>query len=429
MKKAFIKIFCAVLAALMLAVSLGTAGCGGDEGENGAEVKLKVGLMSDPHFISTNNWGGNNSKAFAYFREQGVDAIVIAGDMVDKAFAANYQAYTSTLEQVFGADKPQMFLTMGNHDFWKVHSVSSDKTEMYNLFESGTGLAPNRHAEVNGYHFLSVAPDSGNLEYKSNIEWLKTEVAAAASAAPEKPIFVVAHDNAADTTPSASSADLKKALAAYPQVVLFSGHTHYACQDERNIFQGDFTSVDLGSTAYSTIEEGNYLNRPSTTGQANVFVRIMTVTENNIEIKRVNVIDGEQEKQAYNLSLPLSKETFTYTAARAESAIAPVFAADAAITAVAGSAAGSVNISFPSASCESDMVYGYRVRVANVDKETDKQNVYVATDFYKGVKRIAAENSVTVKNLTKGATYEITVTARESFLKWSEPLTVRYTAE
>ena len=417
----------------MLAVLFATGiftGC--SDKEEKSAVLLKVGLMSDPHFIAANNWGGNAVKALTYFRDQEVDAIVIAGDMVDKAFSANYQEYTKALETVFGAAPPQMILTMGNHDFWKVHGSSSDKDEMYTLFEKETGQSPNYTVKVKGYTFISISPTSGDLSYKANISYLEARLAEAAAEDPEKPIFVVAHSNAANTTVGSSSTELKNALKDYPQAVLFSGHTHYACQDERTIYQEDFTSVDLGSVAYSAINEGNYGNLPSVTGQANVFVRLLTVTGDKMEIKRVNAVDGAQEKQAYEFKLPLKKEEFTYTSARAENAVAPEFAAGASVRAEKGGTSGSVIVSFPSAQCENDMVYGYRIRVANTDtaKSYDKQIVYFATDFYKGVKNIAGENSYTVKNLTPGETYEITVTARESFGKWSgRPLTVTYTAE
>lgn len=429
MKKRF-KILSLLLSIVVGLSAIALAGGCGENGGSGGETTadLKVGLISDPHNTTATNWNGNLTRTFTFLKEQNLDAIVIAGDIVDKAFEANYKIYTDTLSKVFGENPPQMILTLGNHDFWKVHSVSSDKDEMYKLFEKSTGQNPNYHTTVKDYHFIGVSPDSGNLDYKGNIDWLKKEVASAAADSGDKPIFVVAHDNAANTTLSASSADLGKALKEYQQVILVSGHTHYACQDERTIYQENFTSIDLGATSYSCINEEYYGNIPLKTGQPDVFVRLLTISGKTMKIRRVSITTGETEKQEYEFKLPLKKEEFTYTSARAESAVAPEFKAGTELKISESGTKGTIKIAFASAECPTDMVYAYRIRIANVNNDKDKQIVYFATDFYKGVAKIKAENEYTVKGLKAGETYEITVTARESFEKWSTtPLKTTYT--
>ena len=429
MKKSLFKkisLFCSMLVAASCFTVFGTA-CGDDEKTGGA--RLKVGLMSDPHCITTTSWNGSLVKTFNYFKEQDVDAIVIAGDITDIANTANYAVYNKAVSDVFGKNKPEMILSMGNHDFWTVkHSVQAPKQQVYDLFEDEVGQTVNYHTEVNGFHFIALSPDTHSNNFNSSIEWLEGELAEAAADAPDNPIFVVAHANAASTVPGGTSAELGEALENYPQAVLFSGHTHYAVQDERTIYQENFTSIDLGASSYYTIVDRNYENQPSTQGQLNMFARLLTVKGNQMEIKRVSVETGATEKQPYTFKLPLKKEEFTYTSARVDAAVAPTFAAGAAITVSPAAIAGAIKLTFPSASCPTDMVYAYRVRIIEQGASLPLVNKYYATDFYKGVASIETTNEYTIKGLEVGKTYEISITARESFGKFTEtPLTVTYT--
>ena len=124
----------------------------------------------------------------------------------------------------------------------------------------------------------------------------------------------------------------------------------------------------------------------------------------------------------------MKKEEFTYTSARVDAAVAPTFAAGAAITVSPAAIAGAIKLTFPSASCPTDMVYAYRVRIIEQGASLPLVNKYYATDFYKGVSSIEAMNEYTIKGLEVGKTYEISITARESFGKFTEtPLTVTYT--
>ena len=427
MKK--LKAFSLFFSALMVASCFAAFGaaCGEDNGKDGA--RLKVGLMSDPHCITTTSWNGSFVKTLTYFKEQEVDAIVIAGDITDIANTANYAVYNKAVSDVYGNDAPEMILTMGNHDFWTVkHSVQAPKQQVYDLFEDEVGQTVNYHTEVNGFHFIALSPDTHSLNFHSSIDWLEEQLAEAAADAPDNPIFIVAHTNAAGTTPGATSAELGEALENYPQAVVFSGHTHYAVQDERTIYQENFTSIDLGASSYYTIVDRNYENKPSTQGQMNMFARLLTVNGNEMEIKRVHVGTGETEKQPYTFKLPLKKEEFTYTSARAENAVAPTFAEGASITVTATTVAGAIKLSFPAASCPTDMVYAYRVRIAEQGATLPIVNKFYATDFYKGVASIKQTNEYTITGLEVGKTYEISITARESFGKFTEtPLTATYT--
>ena len=101
MKKSVIKkisLFCSMLVAASCFAVFGAA-CSDAGKKDGA--RLKVGLISDPHCITTTSWNGSLVKTFNYFKEQDVDAIVIAGDITDIANTANYGVYNKAVSSVF----------------------------------------------------------------------------------------------------------------------------------------------------------------------------------------------------------------------------------------------------------------------------------------------------------------------------------------
>ena len=79
---------------------------------------------------------------------------------------------------------------------------------------------------------------------------------------PEKPIFVFLHQHIKDTVYGSQewgtqdSAKINAVLKEYPQVITFSGHSHYPLDDPRSIHQKDFTSVGTSSVSYMEVEGG-----------------------------------------------------------------------------------------------------------------------------------------------------------------------------
>ncbi len=51
-----------------------------------------------------------------------------------------------------------------------------------------------------------------------------------------------------------NSKELYDTLAQYPQLITFGSHLHYPLQDERSIYQGDFTSVETASVYFASLE-------------------------------------------------------------------------------------------------------------------------------------------------------------------------------
>jgi len=253
-------------------------------GQQFGEARLRFGVVSDVHFAAEGNdkiiktFNDNNAKkAFAWFRDQQVDAVVCAGDIADRSLIDEVRCFANAWYSVFPDDRrpdgekvEKLFVT-GNHDVhgWGIKSLPSiwpDKVEreshifakhrrevwqelFHETYESI------RVKTVKGYPFvLNMWEDDQYPGFgRRLVPFLKKHGAALKS---DKPFFYVQHAHLKDTCygPWAWGHDdgvTTKALADYPNCVAFSGHSHYPLTDERSIWQGAFTSIGAASLRYT----------------------------------------------------------------------------------------------------------------------------------------------------------------------------------
>ena len=84
------------------------------------------------------------------------------------------------------------------------------------------------------------------------MKWLDERLRNATNEDPDKPIFVYQHPHPFLTVYGSvnwGDISLRAVLSKYPQVVDFSGHSHYAPSDPRSVWQGEFTAIGCGSLA------------------------------------------------------------------------------------------------------------------------------------------------------------------------------------
>ncbi len=259
----------------------------------GGKPKLRFGVVSDIHITKV----GANEKMFAFgnnltfkhtlewFREQGVDAVAIAGDMADKGLGEQLEAVAEAWYSVFPGDKypdgrpvTKFFIT-GNHD-WDGFNYGGYAAKLYpDLDERAKHVLRNDMVgwwekafhepytpfsvkQVNGYTFLGAHWDTGGHGAETGktvypFERIEEYMAKnGKSIDPNLPFFYVQHPHPKDTCygPWAWGHDkgvVTKTLSAYPNAIAFSGHSHYSLTDERSIWQGAFTSVGTSSLRYT----------------------------------------------------------------------------------------------------------------------------------------------------------------------------------
>jgi UDP-2,3-diacylglucosamine pyrophosphatase LpxH len=237
-------------------------------------VVLSFAALSDLHFRSGTdpvaserfNQAITNAKNLAGGK---LDTVLAVGDLVqdfmyendEKIAAAKQQvgAFKEAASKYIPKDTTFIFST-GNHDrtakasfedvfFNAFHTSKEDIDHFYSddvVEDCEYGLG-NRHAVVNGYHFLSVGI------YQNHVGYLKPILDKITKEEPLKLVFVMYH-----FPPKYPVGDLHDFLSNYPQVIFFSGHTHWSTIDDKALRQEKFTYFSTGSvreTEYTGFEE------------------------------------------------------------------------------------------------------------------------------------------------------------------------------
>ena len=275
------------------------------------KIVFSFGAISDVHINSTTNAYAtkfinalNQLKTRASAKDaDGLDAVVVAGDLTDQPSATQAQiGYFKTLyEKVLDPKLVPMIYTVGNHDanpsyWWTSNTIIQAAvmsqvlgtdyflTDLDNTMRAGYEC---RHNLVAGYHILSVTPTgTAPVTYPAETKaWLDATLLELSTADPERFIFLNTHPMIENTcygsllgTPmgiaqsdiwsgndSWATRDLTDILKKYPQVVTFGGHLHFPLHDPRSLWQGDFTSLGCGSVRYMAIENGSYEDMKSAT--------------------------------------------------------------------------------------------------------------------------------------------------------------------
>ena len=260
--------------------------------------KLRFGVVSDIHITKVGagekmeDWGNNLTfrHALEWFREQGVDAVMIAGDMADNGMVEQMQAVAQAWYAVFPEDKypdgrpvEKVFAT-GNHD-WIGHTYGKHAIKKYpdkkervkHVLQADMAgwwekifhepYSPIYGKTVKGYSFIGAHWDgahAGRSSYEASFNLIEDYMARNGKGIdPSLPFFYVQHPHPKDTCygPWAwghDSGAVTKTLSAFPNAIAFSGHSHYTLTDERTIWQGAFTSVGTSSLRYTGMASGSH---------------------------------------------------------------------------------------------------------------------------------------------------------------------------
>lgn len=201
---------------------------------------------------------------------EGVDALLLAGDIAENGLACEYEYISEKLAQ---ANVGGYMFAVGNHDI-RLRSYKQ-VVNRFTAFMNELNAGKNNDFEidklhytydVNGYTFIILGTDTAEFEesYISDeqLAWLDAELAKAT--ANGKPAFVVCHQSLKDThglpdtwnspddragTIGEQSDEIKAILNKYENVIMISGHLH----------------TGIGQYTYEKIDNFHSVNLPSTT--------------------------------------------------------------------------------------------------------------------------------------------------------------------
>jgi Icc protein len=196
------------------------------------QVITDTHVRADPEHVHNRNF----DRALKDIKRQAADSVGImhVGDVTDHGFDDEF----AELHRILSDNKeglPRLLWTAGNHD---VGLGLWDKR--ISKFLSETGMTSPYHDHwIQDYHFIFLGTERG-LELFCDLSdvqltWLDDKLSENASL--DKPIFLFVHQPLINTVGGSfkeqgwygviQDNQLKGILAKYPQVILFTGHTHW----------------------------------------------------------------------------------------------------------------------------------------------------------------------------------------------------------
>ncbi len=239
---------------------------------------MKVGVLSDIH-VRDDTTQKIFIHALEWYRDKGVDAVLVAGDMADRGLIAEMKLVADAWFKVFpngkapdGRPVTQLF-EYGNHcvsvaNWGNPHpdpaerlrrSIKSDvKGWWERLFHEP--YEPVFMKNVKGFQF--VGAHWTGLDARE--AWF---AAHAKEINPSLPFFFFQHPHPKDTCYGSwawghDDGTSTRLLTPLTNAIALSGHSHYTLTDEKTVWQGAFTSVGTSSLSYSSVDYNYRENMP-----------------------------------------------------------------------------------------------------------------------------------------------------------------------
>ena len=272
---------------------------------------LRFGVVSDVHVrlaaggraLAAGYDTDTLEKTFAWYRDQGVDAVVIAGDMADTGLVGELKAVADAWFRVFPNDrapdgrKVERVFVFGNHDVFGLKRGNAVFEDEAVLRREAIDADPKKawdmcfHEEWQQYSVKQVKGFSFFCSHWQPGVWCNGIAEAACTGCgdafrglmekcdPSKPFFYVQHPHPRDTVYGKGAwgiddGSATKLLSQFPQAVAFSGHSHEPLTNEQSIWRGAFTSVATGSLRYlcSNSIWANFYTKGYENGRCNYYL-------------------------------------------------------------------------------------------------------------------------------------------------------------
>ena len=347
---------------------------------------------------------------------KGFDAVMVCGDMTEWGREKEYEAFSRIISEEC-PEGTEMLVCMGNHEF--IEQREGECEDAFVNYKKYVNEETDTHTVINGYHFIGISYADTNESYGDKTEWLDAEIKKAIADTGDNPVFVYQHPHPTMTVYGSinwSSVSIRTVLSKYPQVVDFSGHSHYNAADPRSIWQGSFTALGTGGLT-GLIGNNNYIDgNAGTTIESASFYIVEADAEGNVRLQLYDLQNKAFYSECdYYLTNVADKSAHYYTWNNLKSFdTRPVFA-EGEITAEINEN-GETIISFPDAKGYYD-AQSYTVTVTKGIK-----TVYSGTVLSDYVHAVDNGKSVNVGVLEDG-TYKVKVVPMSPYSKLGSVLT------
>jgi len=388
------------------------------------------------------------------------DLVCVVGDMTEYSLDSEIKIVSNTYDKFYKNSQVPMFYCLGNHDIVEENAISrfrnifSDYNYRYDVENiQSTG---NRHAVVNGYHFLAVhATDYHTIEsngaegakYAAETKtWLDKTLKQITSENPNQYVFIITHPPIYDTTWHTDrisknwnwyTKELTEILNKYPQAIVFGGHLHYTLDAENNIWQGNFTAVNTSAVAHTCLEHGydnlsGAYDVTATDSRDQSQGYIVYVDKNgNVKLDRYDFTQNESIKTPFYLDTPTANkshlERYNHDNRKASNK-APTWVKKDATVKLDSVSNNSQNATINlTAASDDDMVFYYEITFIR-NGETVR-TIRHLTDFYKAIKVSDMETNLklSINSLVVNSNYELQIRAVDIWGAKSEVQAVKVT--
>lgn len=314
---------------------------------------------------------------------------------IKKADSSERAALISAFTEKHGVD--------GEYAFGRFEKYYGKDTE-YTCEERGLFYG-NRHTVINGIHFIAIETS----QCAESAEYLDKWCAQSVLEDEKKPIFVMTHEKVYHTIDSSVPEEncptaymsvpgrtgLLSVLSKYPQVFIFTGHTHSVLTNANSIMSDcGFTAVEGSVLAYLSCEgligrgetpAGNFCRKEEHNSGPCLIVKVDKSF--GVKIEKLDAHRSYSEASGHPDEAVYFGEPWVITGLSSsgehllkygiersfdENNAAPVFPENAKAS-VTYSEDGKLYVSFPAAQEDgSDIVKYYKIELENLEDETDR---------------------------------------------------------
>ncbi|MEA4902778.1 metallophosphoesterase family protein [Desulfitobacterium sp.] len=233
---------------------------------NASQADLTFAVLGDVHENTEHLQEALND---LYSINSNMDALVFNGDTVDQGLEEQYKAITKTLQCNQSKLPETIIKNIGNHEFFDYTIEENTPAEVQTFMQRYLDFAGEEKVYhdiwLKNYHFISLGSEDGNSQTNDSIkayisekqlQWLKVKLAE--NYVVGKPIFVFLHQPL-NTNPNSGWVGseqgdiLNDILNSYPEVILFTSHTHADLSASSVNLDQAFTKVHTGTIHYTIV--------------------------------------------------------------------------------------------------------------------------------------------------------------------------------